>query len=470
MGQDSGRNQALNAMAYSLGRLAPRWVDPQEIADQLLVACMTNGLVAEDGRKQCEKTIASGLTKGMLVPRDPPIGDDSDVEAWLRTLPSSDPAPPGVDPQAGEMSPDPAEAPENIDDILARAHARAVENAVRDLRVKEEAGRAFAAELAARNFRIPPSRFTLTEELLEPDQPTTYAVEELLPTGGNALLAAQFKAGKTTLVTNLLKAYADGEPFLGRFGVNPGPGRIAIFNYELSPDQYRRWLREAGIVNTDRIAVLHLRGYRLPITAPSVEDFIVGWLKERECSVWIADPFARAATGTDENSNTEVGVWLDTFDVIKERAGVSEGVLPTHTGRAEQEHGQERARGATRLDDWADVRWLLTKDENDNRFFRATGRDVSVPEELLTFDADSRSLRIGGGDRRWVKGRDAEARVFAWVRDHPGEKTRDIQSRAGGNKPENEAALKSLTSGHSPAIRIEKDGQSHRHYATREVL
>src|SRR4051812_18841070 len=71
-----------------------------------------------------------------------------------------------------------------------------------------------------------------------------------------------------------------------------------------------------------------------------VEDWVVEWHRKHETQVWIMDPFARAATGVDENSNTEVGVWLDTFDVIKERAGISEGIIPTHTGRAEQDAGQ----------------------------------------------------------------------------------------------------------------------------------
>jgi hypothetical protein len=73
----------------------------------------------------------------------------------------------------------------------------------------------------------------------------------------------------------------------------------------------------------------------------------------------------------DENSNSDVGVFLDQLDIIKERAGVSNLILPVHTGRA-QEQGIDRARGATRLDDWADVRWLLKKTE-DGRFFQLTG-------------------------------------------------------------------------------------------------
>jgi hypothetical protein len=344
-----------------------------------------------------------------------------------------------------------AEQPDSSADrerALAEWHERAVRRALLDLRVKHEATLAHRAELAAKSFREPPYRPTLTAELLMPDEPVQYAIDELLPVGGNALLAAQYKTGKTTVVGDYARAFADSVPFLGRFTVNPAPGRLAIWNYELSDSQYRRWLRDLGIGNTDAIVVLHLRGYRLPITAPTVEDWIVRWLSEHEVTAWVPDPFARAAVGTDENSNTDVGVWLDTLDVIKERAGVRDLVLPTHTGRAEQEQGQERARGATRLDDWADVRWLLTKDDDDNRFFRATGRDVEVEEGMLTYNAENRSLNYGGGDRKWVRNRALSQAVLDFINANPGCGVKAIQQGVKGGKEHVDAARADLVYRH----------------------
>jgi hypothetical protein len=106
----------------------------------------------------------------------------------------------------------------------------------------------------------------------------------------------------------------------------------------------------------------------------------------------------------DENSNVEVGMMLEALDEIKALAGVRELIIVTHTGRALQTFGGERARGATRLDDWADVRWLLMigKDPETRqqaRFFRAHGRDVDVDEGRLTFDPITRILTFGDGAR-----------------------------------------------------------------------
>lgn len=457
------RNDTLNRAAYSLGRRIPAYLDEEHITAELLRTALEIGLE----HREAVLTIRSGLGKGMSEPLPVTLTDDpsgglaglvaGEVRvAEPRTPPAVDPAPPTVDETTGEVL-----TPE---ELAERAHAARVYNELVLLRARHDAKQQHASELAARTFRAPAYTHTLTEELAIPPQPVSYAVEGLLPAGGNALLAAQFKAGKTTFVNNLVKAYADDEPFLGRFEVHPGAGRIAVFNYELPEDLYRNWLRAHGIRNTDRVSVLNLRGYRLPITAQSVEDWIVAWLIEHEVSFWVADPFARAATGTDENSNTDVGVWLDTFDVIKERAGVSEAVLPTHTGRAEMEHGQERARGATRLDDWADVRWLLVKDDDEQRFFRATGRDVEVPEEQLRFHEETRALTIGGGDRRWAKNRALQQAVLDYVNAHPGCSVRAIQAGVQGKNEQIDAARHDLVRRHK--VRVDEGAKNAQlHYA-----
>lgn len=397
------RNDALNAAAYRLGQaVGAGQLDRAETEVWLEDAAMTSGYVADDGITMTRATIRSGLGDGI----DDPLAIPEPTAL--------------VVPPVTVLRDDLTEA--EAEDLTALAYRQAVAREKVLLKVRRDAKRLLDAEEALATFRVPPSRPTLTEELQIPDEPITYTVGEVLPAGGNALLTAQYKSGKTTLINQLAKAWADGEPFLGRFEVNAPAGRIALWNYELDERQYRRWLREVGIKDTDRVTVLNLRGYRMPVTVPHVEDWIVTWLAERDVALWVVDPFARAfvGAGRSENDNTEVGTFLDTLDVIKNRAGVSDLVLPTHTGRAEMEEGEERARGATRLDDWADVRWLLTKDENDVRYFRATGRDVEVCEEKLTYDEGSRGLVFGGGDRTWEKRRRLVDAVVEVVVETPG--------------------------------------------------
>ncbi|HEX8026065.1 MAG TPA: bifunctional DNA primase/polymerase [Candidatus Limnocylindrales bacterium] len=65
-----GRNHALNATAYSLGRLVGAGIlDATTVTTALERAAEAIGLTAEDGPRQTAATIRSGLTTGMANPR-----------------------------------------------------------------------------------------------------------------------------------------------------------------------------------------------------------------------------------------------------------------------------------------------------------------------------------------------------------------------------------------------------------------
>lgn len=276
-----------------------------------------------------------------------------------------------------------------------RAAAVALE--VERLEVRRDARLQLAHSDHLKTWREPPS-YSLRELLALPDEPLAWRVADVMPEGSNVLLAAQYKTGKTTMMNELIRSLADGEDFLGTFKVSPG--NVAVFNYEVGQAQYGRWLRDRGIANADSVYVFNLRGFTLPLSVPLIRDHVVRWLTNHGISVWIVDPFARAFSGAgDENNNADVAPFLETLDGIKEESGVAELVMPTHTGRAEFAQGAERARGATRLDDWCDVRWLLTKDDEGARYFRATGRDVETEETRLEYDPITRGLTLGSGSR-----------------------------------------------------------------------
>jgi hypothetical protein len=293
-------------------------------------------------------------------------------------------------------------------------------------RVRRAAKRELDAEEEEKAARLPVSALTLAEDLAKPEEEITFTIEKLLTKGGNALLAAKYKSGKTTLGGNLLRSIADGLPFLGQFQVRALTGRVAYWNYEVGEAQFLRWLRDMTIENPERVSTLHLRGFRVPLITKPGADWLVQWLAEREVEFLIVDPFARAYTGAgDENSNREVGAWLDALDVVKARAGVTDLVLMHHFGRGDE----ERARGASRLDDWPDVRWLLVADEEGNRYFSAHGRDVEVPEFRLDMDMDLRRLTAGKGNRQTNR---LSAEVLSYLADHPGATAKVIQAEIPG--------------------------------------
>ena len=297
------------------------------------------------------------------------------------------------------------------------------------------------------SFRTPTIIRSAADELAMPDEVVPWLINELFPTGANVLLTAAYKAGKTTMINNLVKSLVDDKPFLGKYGNQPHDGRVVIFNYEVSENQYRQWLRDMNIRNLDKVTIVPLRGLRMPLTTEYVEDWIVKTLADLECQTWILDPFARAFVGSgEENSNSDVGRFLDTLDVIKARAGVTNLVMPAHTGRAE-EQGVTRARGATRLDDHADARWILTKSATGDRFFSASGRDVEVEEHLLAYDAQSRQITVEKAMTRAAQGKvEMEERIMEYVRTHPRCKAGDLQKGVGGNDDDFRIARANLQS------------------------
>ena len=161
-------------------------------------------------------------------------------------------------------------------------------------------------------------------------------------------------------------------------------------------------------------------------------------LQDHEIKALILDPFARAFSGCgNENDNGEVAAFTDALDEIKKQANVPDLFLTHHFGRKEQERGDEHGRGATRLDDWADSRWLLTK-EASHRFLRVDGRGVSLEETRLIWEP-SGQLRIGPGSRQEARTESALTtlnnvleRVVSVVANNPGVNTRGIQSALSG--------------------------------------
>lgn len=286
-------------------------------------------------------------------------------------------------------------------------HDHRLAEAVERLRLQREARRIVDAEDSARAW-VPPPITTpdLAQELLRPIEDAAWRVHNLLPAGGNALLTALAKSGKTTMVANLIRSLVDDEPFLGSFHPAPLWGRVGVWDYEMSRSQHLRWIGDVRIANAHRVSVMYLRGTKVPITSPAGFDWAVKWLQENSIQVWVIDPFARAFIGDDGNSDTVVGPFLETLDAIKAAAGVEELILVAHTPKQATTKegkpimGRETARGSQRLEDWADVLWFMGKAASGSRYFHARGRDVEVPRRGLVHDAASRRVRLSD----WIVG------------------------------------------------------------------
>jgi hypothetical protein len=251
----------------------------------------------------------------------------------------------------------------------------------------------------ARAVRVPiPLVVRLSDFLAVEDEPAEYAVDGILPVGGNALLAGPAKAGKSTFIGNLIGAIADGETFLDRFATGE-PRNVTLIDDELDERMLRRWLREHDIRNTDKVHVVSLRGRMssFNVLDDTVRANWVRTLPPTDLLVFDCLRPALDALGLDEN--LEAGQFLIALDALKAEAGISEMVVVHHTG-----HEGERSRGSTRIIDWPDVLWNIKRSDNrdltSERFFTAFGRDVNLPEGRLEFDQEARALKYLDGDRK----------------------------------------------------------------------
>jgi hypothetical protein len=289
-----------------------------------------------------------------------------------------------------------------------------IEQQERRLYVNEEAKRRHAAKLAVAQFELPPVGRTLADDLKDPPPPIRYRIAELHPQDTNTLFVAAYGAGKTTVAVNLLKSLADGVPFLGRFAVDFPTGKIAYGNYEMAKSQFDRWLDDADIENQDRIVKLDLRGMRMPLNAPGVTDRLVEWLQGNEVKFLIIDTLAKANVGVvdNENDNMQARDFTDALDELLKRASVPDSVVTAHMGRqaAFMQSGEERSRGATRYQDWADASWHLNKDASGTRTLWAEGRDVELRHDdavVLGFDERTRRVFATGQTRKDTSATDA---------------------------------------------------------------
>ena len=331
-----------------------------------------------------------------------------------------------------------------------------------------------ADEQADAAFTAPDVGPTLLTDLLNtPPQPRKWTIDGLHRSGFNRVLTAQFKSGKTTCVLNEVRSLVDGYRLFDRFPVEQVEGSVCVFNYEVDADTVREWFADLGVKRTDKVHVFNLRGVRMPLTTDRGMDTVVRWLSDAGCGFWVVDPYTRALSscGLSENSNDDVARFTDALDEIKLRAGVRDLLVAAHTGRGEQAVGEARARGATRLDDWADVRQLMVRgpeDDRDSRYVWAEGRDVLVEEFKLNFHPETRRLVAEGVSRTERKNSNYQQDVFYAVENNAGATSNDICEMLGKNRNRVLAALKEVVRDGKVVV-VPGPGRAKRHYLPGDV-
>ncbi len=325
-----------------------------------------------------------------------------------------------------------------IDQVHEERFAGTLAEEVVKLRARRAAKEIVDREQLAEDDVDIPEPVTLEELLDEADEDVEWRIEGVWPRGGNVLLSAGAKSGKTTTTGNVVRSLVDGARLFRVYPVEPiTDGVVAVLDFEMPRNRVRRWLRDQGIRNATRLVVWTERGKarRFDVRDLTIRARWVARLRGANVKVWIIDCLSPAlsALGIDENNNTEVGRILDGITATAEEAGVEEILLIHHMG-----HGAERSRGASRLLGWPDALWKIVRKRDEKnpavepepdapRYFSATGRDVDVKEGQLLFDPVSRHLTYAEGGRKSSEHAEALARALVWIRDNPSQSGTSVE-------------------------------------------
>jgi hypothetical protein len=330
----------------------------------------------------------------------------------------------------------------------ANRYAEAAEAAeVAKERARRNAKRALDREEAAAGLNLPPARecYTLASYRAEDRPPRRMRVDSLQGERHNVVTIAAYKSGKSTLISDLVRALADGGDFLQRFEVAPlAEGeRVAVWNNEMDRQDFEDYLEKAGVVHGDRVAIWNLRGHSVPLLTEAGREAAVKWLRAVNAKYWVIDPWYRVCAWNvvDENSNADVATLLQAIDEIAAAAGVLEVNVVHHTG-----HGGTRGRGASTFPGWADTIWTLSRDEADDRYLSAEGRSgVGLLPGRVELSEDGRLTYTDAGPRQRKSVRRADA-VVAAVKNAPDQRLNMTQlyehAEVGGDKPDVRAAVK----------------------------
>jgi hypothetical protein len=283
-------------------------------------------------------------------------------------------------------------APEDLWEYLLGLRKRRISSAVED-RLKQERIENEAAKVVMPDFKR--GDLFLTEDLDD----EVWIIDGLLHKQGKALLSAQMKAGKSTMMLNLIKALTTGAPFLGRFDV-PKPQTVAFYDMELGRAMAQRWLRDVEGIDGSRLHYVSLlgKGNAVDMRSQSLRTATARRLRELGVDVLIVDPISPVLSplGLSENDSESIRPLLDSFDMLATEAGLSAVIITAHTGH----EATSRARGSAAFGDWPTSLWNLQKAgeaQTAPRTFAAYGRDVDVPRGGLAYHPQTRGYEYDGG-------------------------------------------------------------------------
>lgn len=256
-------------------------------------------------------------------------------------------------------------------------------------------------------WKSPDPGRSLADARLDPPSPPRHIIHNLLPEG-ISMLAAQYKAGKTTLGVDMGACLVSGDDFLEYFDVDVIAGNVGYWNLEVDESVIYEWQDMRIKRGASRFITANLRGQTMDLLHDRVAEWTVRWLKEYDIDVWMIDPIGRMLE--EENSSSEFSRWFRALERIATEAGIRATLLIHHSGHAAsgQEDSIPRARGASSMMGNTDCNIsyyhsgdLGSSPPNSLRYLSAFGRGIDQHEISLDFDKRTGRIFVVDGASRY---------------------------------------------------------------------
>jgi putative DNA primase/helicase len=225
----------------------------------------------------------------------------------------------------------------------------------------------------------------LADLLARADIPLEYVVENFLVAGTVSCVAAKPKVGKSTFARNLCLSVSRGEYFLG---LKTKQGECIYLALEEREEDLKNDFRAMGADGSEPIFIHAAAAPGEGIAA------VCDLVRQRRSVLVVIDPLFRLARIRDEKAYAETYAALGPLIDVAREAG-THLLLTHHAGKSAKADAIDSPLGSTAIGGAVCTLVLLKRTESVRTIQSVQRIGQDMPETVLQFDAESRSLSLG---------------------------------------------------------------------------
>jgi hypothetical protein len=139
---------------------------------------------------------------------------------------------------------------------------------------------------------------------------------------GLTIIVGHSGLGKTFLALQLMRAVAEGRPFLDSYWTPDGGERVGMLQLEMPGASIRDRIRAIGGQWLNRTSFLCMPDFPVDITQRETQDELIHWCKAERLALLVADPLNRMHD-LDENKTGDMARIMSGWHRVRAKASVS---------------------------------------------------------------------------------------------------------------------------------------------------